>query len=231
MPSGSSKAAIAYWFATGLLFIGALAMMMAYAPIEPTFGPVQKIFYLHLPAAISTFLAAFVVFISSIGYLWHRDTLWDDLAAAAANVTVLFCSVVLLTGMVWGRSEWGQWWIWSPRLTFSLILWLLFVGYILIRKVMESPQKRATISAVYGLAAFVDVPLVYVSVEMMLDIHPTSIPLEPAMKLTLMAWFLPVFMLAAGLVVTRYRLNRRIRAIQARDDENHHAMVSAGEPA
>ncbi len=231
MLSASNKPAIAYWLITGLFFVGALAMMIAYAPVEPTFGPVQKIFYLHLPAAIATFFAAFIVFISSIAYLWHRNTSWDDLAAAAAKVTVLFCSVVLLTGMVWGQSEWGQWWIWSPRLTFSLILWMLFVGYILIRKTIQSPVKRATVSAVYGLVAFVDVPLVYVSVEMMPDIHPVTIILEPAMKLTLMAWFLPVFMLAAGLVVTKYRLNRRARAMQTRDNENHRSFVSAGEPA
>lgn len=203
-----------YWIATLASFAGCLLMLVLYTPVESTMGPVQKIFYLHLPVAINTFAAALVLFVASMGYLWQRSLHWDDLAVAAGKVTVLYASVVLVTGMVWARSAWGMWWTWSPRLTFSLVLLLLYAVYVLIRPAFESPQRRALVCAVYGIAAFVDVPVVYLSVKLMPDIHPSSIALAPPMKLTLLAWFVPVTLLMAGLIRERYRLNRRQRALE-----------------
>ncbi len=203
-----------FWIATGVMFLATLGVLVFYTPTETTMGAVQKIFYVHLPVAIGTFLAAFTVFIASIGYLWQRKLWWDDLAAAAGSVTVLFCSIVLLTGMIWGKSAWGNWWTWSPRLTFSLVLLLLYVVYLFIRPSIESANRRAVISAVYGIAAFLDVPLVYLSVKVMPDIHPSSITLEPAMRLTLLLWFAPVFCLLGGLISARFRLNTRLRKLQ-----------------
>ena len=200
-----------FWSMTLALFVAGVAMLFLYTPIERTMGPVQKIFYLHLPIAINTFLACFVVFIASIGYLWQRKMWWDDLAAAAAKIAVLFCSVVLLTGLIWGKSAWGSWWTWSPRLTFSLVLWLLFVVYLMIRPSIDSPERRAMVCAIYGIVAFIDVPFVYLSVKLLPDIHPASIALAPAMKLTLLVWFLPITLLAMGLMRAGYVLNRRIR--------------------
>ena len=155
-------------------------------------------------------MACLLVFIASIGYLWQRDNWWDDLAAASAKVAVLFCSVVLLTGMTWARGAWGQWWTWSPRLTFSLVLWFLYVVYLIVRASVESRQRRAVICAVYAIIAFLDVPLVYLSARLMPDIHPGSVTLAPAMRLTLGIWFIPVTLLAAGLVSMRFGLNRRL---------------------
>lgn len=200
-----------YWPLTALLFAAVIAMLLLYTPTEATMGAVQKIFYLHLPVAINTFVAALIVFIASIGYLWQRRYWWDDLAFAAAKVCVLLCSVVLVTGMIWGRSAWGEWWTWSPRLTFSLVLWLLYVVYLMVRPSIESPHRRALISAVYGLIAFLDVPLVYMSTRLMPDIHPASIEMAPAMKMTLLAWFVPVTLMSAGLIAASYRLQRRLR--------------------
>ncbi len=221
-----------FWTLTVLLFAGTVTLLFTYTPIDTAMGPVQKIFYLHLPAAINTFLACLVVFVASIGYLWQRSMWWDDLAAAAGKVAALYCGIVLLTGMVWGKSEWGQWWTWSPRLTFSLVLFLLYVVYVMIRPSIESSQRRAVISATYGVAAFLDVPLVYFSTRLLPDIHPTSISLDPEMKLTLLAWFAPLTLLMGGLLVTRFRLNVRLRAL----DEHHGlpqrpAHVSLGDPA
>jgi heme exporter protein C len=207
----------AYWILVALLFIAALWMALFYAPVESTMGWPQKIFYLHLPVAITTFAACFVVFLGSLGYLWQKRLWWDDLAEAAGKVAVLFCAVVLLTGMTWGRSAWGLWWTWSPRLTLTLVLLLLYGVYLMLRSAIESRQRAAVISAVYGIAAFLDVPLVYLSVRLIPDIHPTAITLEEAsMKLTLAFWFIPVILLAAGLIGTRYGLNRQLRAREER---------------
>jgi len=202
-----------YWIVTLALTIGAVAMVAFWTPDEATMPVIQKIFYLHLPVAICTFLACLVCFIASIGYLVTRTTWWDDLAAASARVGVQLCSVVLITGMIWGKSAWGHWWTWSPRLTFSLVLWLLYVVYLMIRMSVESGNRRATIGAVYGIIAFLDVPLVYLSVRLMPDIHPSSIELAPEMKLTLGLWFIPVVLTTAGLIVAKYRLNRWYREI------------------
>jgi heme exporter protein C len=205
---GSAWPARMFWTFTALAFVLALAMALWYAPVERTMGVPQKIFYAHLPVALNTFVAAFIVFVASIGYLWQRQLWWDDLADAAGKVTAILCAIVLLTGMTWARSAWNTWWTWSPRLTFSLILLLLYVVYPMVRSAIESPQRRAVVSAVYGVVAFLDVPLVYLSVKLMPDMHPTSIQLEPAMKHTLLVWFVPVTLMMAGLIHASYGLNR-----------------------
>ena len=205
-----------YWLLTLTLFAACLAMLRFYTPAEATMGPIQKIFYLHLPVAINAFVAAFVVCIASIGDLWQRNPAWDDLAAAAGKVTALLCAVVLITGSIWAKKAWNTWWTWSPRLTFSLVLFLLYAVYVMIRPAIESPQRRAVVCAVYGIAAFVDVPVVYLSVKLMKDVHPSSIALAPEMKLTLLVWFVPVTMLMAGLVHDRYELGRLLRVHEAR---------------
>jgi heme exporter protein C len=218
----------AYWLLTGALFVACLGMLRLYTPVEATMGSIQKIFYLHLPVAINTFVAAFVVCVASVGYLWQRGLAWDDLAAAAGKVTALFCAVVLLTGMIWAKKAWGAWWTWSPRLTFSLVLFLLYAVYLMIRPAIESPQRRAVVCAVYGIAAFLDVPVVYLSVRLMEDVHPSSIALAPEMKLTLLAWFVPVTLFMAGLIHDRYRVNRLLRALE--DQRGVETPESAASP-
>jgi heme exporter protein C len=198
-----------FWLGLAVLFALDLVLLTNHTPIEKTMGMTQKIFYLHLPVAINTFLACATAFIASIGYLWQRTAWWDDLASAAVRVAVQLCGVVLLTGMAWGRLAWGVWWTWSPRLTFSLALFLLYMVYLLVRSSIEGRERRAVIAAVYAVIAFLDVPLVWLSARLMPDIHPGSIELAPAMKLTLAAWFVPVTLLAAGLIFVRYALNRR----------------------
>lgn len=203
-----------YWVCAALSFLAAVALVFFATPEEASMGVIQKIFYIHLPVAINTFLACLVVFVASLGYLWQRRVWWDDLALAAAKVAVILCTGVLLTGMLWGRAAWGQWWTWSPRLTFSFMLWLLYVVYLIVRgSVSEGGQRRAIIASVYGIIAFLDVPLVYLSARLLPeDIHPASIALAPTMKLTLAVCFIPITLLTAGLIVLRFNLNRRERA-------------------
>ncbi|MCC6907774.1 MAG: cytochrome c biogenesis protein CcsA [Phycisphaerales bacterium] len=218
-----------YWVVTFGLLAAVTAMMVWWTPREETMGDVQKVFYIHLPAAINTFVACFVVFIASVMYLLQRRSWWDDLGFAAAKVAVLLASIVLLTGMIWGRSAWGAWWQWTPRLTFSLILWLLYVVYLMIRPSIESSQRRALICAVYGVIAFMDVPLVWLSTKLLPDIHPKSISMAPEMRLTLLAWFVPMTMLAAGLLVASMRINRLQRAASEPAEElDEPRLVPAG---
>jgi heme exporter protein C len=204
----------AYWAATAAAFAAALAMAAFYTPTEATMGVVQKIFYLHLPSATNTFVAFLVVFVASVGYLIQRKAWWDDLAASAARVGVLFCTVVLLTGMTWAKGAWGAWWTWSPRLTFSLLLWLLYVVYLIVRSSVGSEQRRGLVAAAYGVVAFLDVPLVYVSARLLPDIHPSSIALAHEMRVTLAAWFVPVTLLNVGLIAAGYALNARARELR-----------------
>jgi heme exporter protein C len=201
----------AYWGLTALAFAGAVGMVFAWTPEEQTMGIIQKVFYVHLPIAINTFLACTVVCVAGVGYLATRRTWWDDLAAAGAKVAVVLCSLVLATGMLWGRGAWNAWWTWSPRLTFSLMLWLLFVVYLIVRASVEGSQRRAAVSAVYGIIAYLDVPLVYLSTRLLPDIHPGNIALAPSMKLTLAACFVPVTLMAAGMIVLQFQVHRAAR--------------------
>ena len=200
-----------YWLVTAASLAGVIALVFLGTPEEKTMGIIQKIFYIHLPIAINTFVACAVVFASGVGYLVQRKLWWDDLAESAAQVAVLLCTGVLLTGMLWARGAWGVWWTWSPRLTFSFMLWLLFVVYLLVRASIEGTQRRAVISAVYGIVAFLDVPLVYLSTRLLPDIHPGSIALAPSMKLALGLCFIPVTLATIGLIVARYKVGRGMR--------------------
>ena len=201
------RAAYAYWGLT-LLILAVGAGLAVAAPIDPVMGPIQKLLYLHLPVAANTFLAALIVCVAGVGFLGGRRKVWDDLGHAAAAVTVLNGTVLLLTGMFWAKVAWGQWWTWSPRLTFSLILWLLYVTYLLLRARISSPQRRAVVSAVYGIVAFLDVPLLYLSVKLMPDVHPTQSGLTPAMYAALWTWFAAMTLLSGGLVASRFLLAR-----------------------
>jgi heme exporter protein C len=201
-----------YWLVAAATFAGALYMIFAWTPYaadrdgEPIVF--QKILYFHMPVAINTFLACMVCCVGGVGYLLQRQTWWDDLASAAAKVAVIYCTGVLLTGMLWAHGAWNLWWTWSPRLTFSFMLWLLYVVYLLVRMSIEGAQRRAVVSAVYGLVAFLDVPLVYLSARLLPDLHPGDIGLTHSMQWTLGLSFIPITLVLAGLIALQYKVHR-----------------------
>ena len=217
-----------YWAATALCFAGAITMLFTYTPVEVTMGPIQKIFYLHMPSAINTFLAALVAFVGGVGFLWQRKMHWDDLSAAGARIAALMCTVVLVTGMIWGHTAWGRWWVWTPRLTFSLVLWILYVVYLAVRSSIGSAPTRAMVGAVYAVVAFLDVPLVWLSARLIPELHPASVTMSPRMKVTLGLWFVPVTLLTAGLIVATRNASRR-RRIKARQRAEEASWPAGGE--
>ncbi len=147
----------------GMLFV--LYLIFLWVPEDKRLGIVQKIFYFHLASAWTAFLAFFIVFVLGIIYLINRNIQIDLLASASAEIGILFTTLVLITGSLWGRSSWNVWWTWEPRLTTTLILWFIYIAYFLIRDSIEEPEKAARISSVYGIIGFIDVPIVFMSIR------------------------------------------------------------------
>ena len=159
----------------GILMVVDLYLIFMWAPTDAILGHVQRIFYFHVPIAWVAFLAFFVVFVSSIVFLWKRSPWWDALAHSAAEIGVVFATLILITGAIWAKPVWGVWWTWEPRLTTSLILWLVYVGYLMVRAYAPSRSQGATYAAVLGIVGFIDVPIVYFAVEWWRAVHPESV--------------------------------------------------------
>ena len=158
-----------------VLILVSISAIFFYAPIEKTMGIVQKIFYFHVASAWVGFLAFGVVFVMSILFLWKKNIAYDIWAAGSVEIGVLFTTLVLLTGPMWAKPVWNTYWTWEPRLTTTLILWLIYVGYLLLRNMIDSPEKAARISAVFGIIGFVDVPVVYMSIRWWKTLHPSHV--------------------------------------------------------
>jgi heme exporter protein C len=158
-----------------ILILVSIVAVFYYAPVEQTMGIVQKIFYFHVASAWTGFLAFGVVFVGSILFLWKKKEIFDSFAHCSAEIGVLFTSLVLVTGPMWAKPIWNAYWTWDPRLTTTLILWLIYIGYLLLRNMIASPEKAARISAVYGIIGFVDVPIVYLSIRLWRTLHPSHV--------------------------------------------------------
>ena len=158
-----------------LTFVGMIASLYAafiYAPTEAVMGPIQRIFYFHMGSVWVATIAFIIVFISSIQYLRKESRFWDVLALSSAEIGVLFITLTLITGSIWAKPVWGTWWTWDPQLTTTFILWILYIVYLILRSSAGSDTKNAKYAAVFGIIAFLDLPLVYASARLMRGISP-----------------------------------------------------------
>ncbi len=196
-----------------LAVIGTLIRAIFFTPFEAVQGPAQKIFYIHAPAAWVAFLAFGLVAIASALYLWLRDERLDRFAESSAEVGVVFTTVVLITGPLWGKPIWGTYWTWDARLTLTLFLWFIYVGYIVLRGAIEDRSMRARYSAVLGILGAFLIPFIHLSVYLFRTLHPMPIVMKPSapslpgeMLKTLLLSFLSFTLLYAAFLRARYRL-------------------------
>ena len=228
MTSGRLRAAAALSVA-GLL--GAGAMDFLYAPTDALQGDVQRIFYFHVAAAIAAYGAFAVVLSGGLLYLWRDSLAGDRAARAAAEVGLLMTTVCLVMGMLWAKPIWGAFWTWDARLTSTLVLWMIYAGYLLVRRVAASGRQAARLAAVVGIVGFIDVPIVHFSVTWWRTQHPGPIIVNDALPAQMLATFfftlVCTLVLAAVLVVIRYRIETLV-------DERMHVAepvkVMAAEP-
>jgi heme exporter protein C len=162
-------------WAAVVAIIGALAMVFLYAPRERTMGDVQRIFYFHLGSAWVGFFAFFVTMVSGVLYLWKNEERWDVVGNASAEVGTVFMTMAIISGSLWARPVWNTWWTWDPRLTISAVQWLLYLAYFMLRNGLENPAQRARFAAVYGIIAFLTVPLSFLSIRIWRTIHPVVV--------------------------------------------------------
>jgi heme exporter protein C len=210
---------------TAALLSYALYQALVVAPTEATMGDVQRIFYYHVPSAWTAFLLFTINLVASVVYLLRRSVKADILALVSAEVGVVFCTVVLVTGPIWARPVWGIWWTWDMRLTLTLVLWLIYVSYLMLRRFSSSGQTPM-LAAVLAIFGALDVPLVYFSIWFFRTQHPSPViggggSLDPRMGRVLLINWLAFMCFAFVVCWSRYRLEvvkRQVEEAQAMED-------------
>ena len=204
----------------------ALWCVFVYVPTEKAQGIVQRIFYFHVSVALTMFVAFFLVCVASIGYLWKQTPWWDSVALSAAEIGVLFCTLVLITGPIWARPIWGVWWTWDPTLTLTLVLWLIYVAYLMLRA-DATDTNRTRFAAIVGIIGFVDVPLIRWTVTKWRTLHPKPVVIQeggttglpPSMMLTFLISLAACLLLCFFLLRQRMALAQRRYELEALRDE------------
>jgi len=203
-----------------LAVIGLLAGLYAgfvYAPPDAVQGEVQRIMYLHVPLILVSYLAFFVVFVTSILYLARRCERHDAIAHSSAEIGVLFTALAIAAGSIWGRPTWGTWWTWDARLTTTTILLLIFIGYLMLRALVDDPSRGATFSAVLGIIGFLDVPIIHMSVVWWRTLHQPASVLRPGPSTVAPDMQVALYTnLAAFVLLYAYFLVKRVRLEKAR---------------
>lgn len=202
-----------FWLAV-VAVLGTYVRVWYFTPNEARQGPAQKIFYIHVPAAITALYLAFLLMaVASVLYLWLRDLKLDRVAASAAEVGLVYTTVVLTTGPLWAKPVWGTWWSWDARLTSTLFLWLIILGYLLLRNAVDDQELRARYSAVLAILAGILVPFIHLTVYMFRTLHPQPIVLKPSapslpsdMLITFVLSVSSFALLGVALIRSRYRL-------------------------
>lgn len=217
----------------GLIGVAALYWLaLAGSPADRIQGMVFKTVYLHVPAAVWMELSFLITGVLSVLVLWLKDPRLDCFAEASAEAGLLFGSVVLLTGPIWGRVIWGAWWVWEPRLTFTLLLYLLFVGYFSLRGTLQDPQERARFAAVVGIMALFLVPFIHLAVDLFASQHPEHVLLrtpttdpnaprfDPAVTRTILTGMGVFALLYLGAALSRYGVAIRKAALETGEDDD-----------
>jgi heme exporter protein C len=219
------RGGIDWLFVVAVLLVAAtFVRAIWFTPLEALQGAAQKIFYVHAPAAWVAFLAFGIVALTSALYLWLKDPRLDRVAESSAEVGVVFTTVVLTTGPLWGKPIWGTWWTWDARLTLTLFLWFIYVGYLVLRGAIEDVQMRARYSAVLGILGALLIPFIHLSVYLFRTLHPMPIVMKPSapslppeMLKTLLLAFLSFTVLYAALLRARVRLAVERAALEMED--------------
>ena len=214
---------------TAMLLCYALYMALVWAPTEQTMGNVQRIFYYHVPSAWTAFILFFVNFGASITYLVKRNQKADIVALVSAEVGVVFCTVVLVTGPIWARPVWGIWWTWDMRLTLTLVLWLIYVSYLFLRR-FSSGGQTPTLAAALAVLGALCVPFVYFSIWFFRTQHPQPVlggggSIDPRMLRVLLINWLAFGCFAFMVCWSRYRLEKLQREV-----DEAHALQSLLDP-
>ncbi|HXE60962.1 MAG TPA: cytochrome c biogenesis protein CcsA [Gemmatimonadaceae bacterium] len=221
----AARATFDWLFVVAVLAVIATFIRAIYfTPIEALQGPAQKIYYVHPPSAWVAFLAFGIVAIASLGYLWMKDMRLDRLAESSAEVGVVFTTITLMTGSLWGKPIWGTWWTWDARLTSTLFLWFIYVGYLILRGAVEDHGMRARYSAVLGILGSLLIPFIHLSVYLFRTLHPMPIigkPSKPSLPNDMLETFLLAFcsftLLYVALLRARYRLATDRAALEAEE--------------
>jgi len=201
----------------GLVLLGGVYVRaLAFTPVERFQGPAQKIFYLHVPAAVTTELAVILVGLAGVFFLFLKDPRLDRFAEASAEVGTVFAAIVLTTGPIWGKPIWGTWWTWDARLTSTLFLFFLLISYHVLRSAVTDAGLRARYAAVLGICAVVLVGFIHMSVYLFPTLHPQPIVLRPAkpgvppeMLVTLLLSFGVFLVLYVGFSMQRYAIGQQ----------------------